>query len=189
MLCCFVFVTHPFLTSELPLSVSFLFVDVSVVVLRLNYLQKHETILCPLGTELITLPSCWVSSPNPGELFVLGTGGLGGGPPAPALWWSHPCPAGSLPLGRVGVGVLWEWRAEQGRLTCRLGSCGKQTNAMDRGGLRLAYCQPHQEPCREDKKVPAANLEKTVWFLACGGKWHLALHVCNTHQPYCHHPH
>ena len=188
MLSCFVFVTNPFLTSELPLSVSFLFVDVSVVVLRLNYLQKHETILCPLGTELISLPYCWVSSPNPGELFVLGTGGLGGGPPAPACWWSHPCPAGSLPLGRVGVGVLWEWRAEQGRLTCRLGSCGKQTNAMDRGGLHLAYCQPHQEPCREDK-VPAANLEKTVWFLACGGKWHLALHMCNTHQPHCPHPH
>ena len=58
-----------------------------------------------------------------------------------------------------------------------------EADAMDRGGLRLGCCQPHQEPCREDRKVPAADLEKTVWFLACGRKWHLALHVCTLTNP------
>ena len=74
-------------------------------------------------------------------------------------------------------------RAEQDRLSCRLGFGGKQTGVLphtmdpwrpDGGGLHLGCCQPHQEPCGEERKVPASDLEKTLWFLVCGRKWRLA---------------
>ena len=69
------------------------------------------------------------------------------------------------------------WGAGQGRLVNRLGFEGKQTgvsrHAMDpqrpeRGGLQLGCCQPWGE-----RNVPAIDLEKTLWFLARGRKWHL----------------
>lgn len=105
--------------------------------------------------------------------------------------WLAPCPCSLMesPLScRIPSPGEGGHRSFMG-VEARAGQADLQTwlwweaDTMDRGGLRLGCCQPHQEPCREDRKVPAADLEKTVWFLACGRKWHLALHVCTLTNP------
>lgn len=43
-----------------------------------------------------------------------------------------------------------------------------------RGGVHLGCCQPYQGPW-EEGQVPAIDLEKTLWVLACAAKWQLTI--------------
>lgn len=102
---CFGFVANPFFISELFYRL-FISCGHFVLVLWLCYLLEflQECYLFHLGTELVSLPCCWVSSPEPAEPFGLGTRGRGSWPcscgVARFLW-------GLSPEGRFGVGVLW----------------------------------------------------------------------------------
>lgn len=104
--------------------------------------------------------------------------------------WLAPCPCSLMesPLScRIPSPGEGGHRSFMG-VEARAGQADLQTwlwweaDAMDRGGLRLGCCQPHQEPCREDRKVPATDLEKKLsGFWPVGGSG--TLHSTCAHSP------
>lgn len=126
-----------------------------------------------LGTDSVSLPCCWALPLIPKyrlgrrqEAWVAGALPCSGGV---TRFLQALSPEGSLEL---------TFHKGQGRLASRLGLGRAQTGVSpctmgpqrpERGGLHLGCCQPHQGPWKEGQ-VPAIDLEKTLWVLACATK-------------------